>query len=94
MPEVADSREDDFFGFCNVRWGADPGDFVAALFDSVDKTADVARDVVEEVDCWHGDRRIAGVGCLRRLYGEILDGRDQGSGIMIKAFYLLSIAKA
>ena len=53
MPEMPNTREDDLVGVADVRGGADPGDSVPAFFDRVDETADIARDVVEEVDGGH-----------------------------------------
>lgn len=53
MPEMADTRQDDFLCNRDVGRRADPFDLVAAFFDRIDEGADVAGDVVEEVDCGH-----------------------------------------
>ena len=53
MPEMPDTREDDLVGGADVGGGSDPGDFVAAFFDRVHEAADVAGDIVEQVDGGH-----------------------------------------
>ena len=60
VAEMADARDDEFFGQRDVGGGGDPGDGVAAFLDRVDEGALVASDVVEEVDGWHGGRRVPG----------------------------------
>ena len=51
MAEMSHAGEKEVVGAVNVGWRADPGDGVAELLDGVDEGADVAGDVVEEVDC-------------------------------------------
>ncbi len=41
----------------NIFWAANPLDGVSNLLDRVDQRADVARDIVEEVDGWHFELR-------------------------------------
>ena len=56
MTEVTYTRQDDPISCFDIFRRPDPLHFVAALLDCIDQGADVAGDIVEKVDFWHGCR--------------------------------------
>lgn len=86
MPEVADAGEDNFIGMLDIFRASDPLNLVAAFLNRVDEAADVAGDVVEEVDCGHCE----GFGACDLIckYWITLILSNQGLSIMIQAFFL------